>query len=246
MRVLLAASALLVGLSATAAYTAPIDENELVLRLRATSANCQGAATETQMRIQAEFARDLDFQTVQVASAVLTRFDDGTGGRIDQTMGGGYHIGDCSGTWRGDRSQWHRTSWMGNDDPCDDGNGSCYPTPARASRLQSLSGVELVPPGRTSNPYYRPPARFATFSKSYQDWTLNYVLLLPTTASRDDLRIGQKSSFRLAVTAVYGGTVYGVLQEIMPETAMLRCANGHEYAPSAGYKFCPIDGQPLK
>ena len=66
----------------------------------------------------------------------------------------------------------------------------------------------------------------------------------------DRLREGQKVTFDFVLLGSDVGSsefeFYGVLTSVRPETSMLRCANGHEYAPSAGYKFCPQCGKPLR
>ena len=40
--------------------------------------------------------------------------------------------------------------------------------------------------------------------------------------------------------------VWGVTVDVRPQTTVMRCKNGHEYAPAAGFKFCPQCGQPLE
>ncbi len=74
---------------------------------------------------------------------------------------------------------------------------------------------------------------------------------IPRHVARD-ARIGQKVSLDLQLRVTYvsrgasnirlDGYAVGVEHELMT----LRCDNGHVYAPASGYKFCPVDGLPLK
>jgi hypothetical protein len=86
-----------------------------------------------------------------------------------------------------------------------------------------------------------------SLTKSYQDREFKYsVLIRRDTPQYRNLRIGQKVSFACTLTDLRSAAATCVGNEISLETAMLRCASGHEYAPSAGYRFCPNDGLPLK
>ena len=65
-----------------------------------------------------------------------------------------------------------------------------------------------------------------------------------------DLRQGQKVSFTMTVYSALGWPgqfeLEGTADRIEHELHMLKCGNGHEYAPSSGYKFCPLDGLPVQ
>ena len=85
------------------------------------------------------------------------------------------------------------------------------------------------------------------FKKGHQDRTLSYKLYTQDQQALDNLRVGQKVSLRLGLLSVsQSRLVDGYILSIEPETKMPACDNGHEYAPSSGYKFCPLDGLPLK
>lgn len=101
--------------------------------------------------------------------------------------------------------------------------------------------------------YYGPEARhrrgaWAYVFKNYQDMTISFLVLLNSPTLIDQFRKGQKVSFtgRISGLGDHSRDLVVIDATITPETTMLRCANGHEYAPSAGYKFCPQDGLPLK
>ena len=85
--------------------------------------------------------------------------------------------------------------------------------------------------------------------KGYQDRELRFLVgtLQPTV---DELRVGQKASLRFTLIAFMksrhlASYVLGILSEVSTETSILTCPDGHEYAPSVGFKFCPVDGKPL-
>lgn len=88
-------------------------------------------------------------------------------------------------------------------------------------------------------------------SKSVQDRNL----LLRIAFSRQvlsNLRIGQKVSLSIDLVGFRasdpGREIYlsGIAKSVVPESKMLKCARGHEYAPSSGYRYCPIDGTPIQ
>jgi hypothetical protein len=72
------------------------------------------------------------------------------------------------------------------------------------------------------------------------------ILLAVPEEQVHELRIGQKVAFTGIVIGADATTVYMSTTKMTPETHMLRCNNGHEYGPSSGYRFCPIDGLPLR
>jgi hypothetical protein len=206
-----------------------IDENELVMRMRTAAENCRGAAEATQTRIAGQFYRDHDFRIIQVASAVVTNLSQTS---IGDVVGAGY--APCGMTWRFDTNQW--SGWHSDFNRVEEcrAGGSCYPTAARLLRAG-------WPPSVRKD-------YVITAEKSYQDRLVTYSIALPPRAARylDDLRVGQKITFTMRLFGASPTQISGVLEQLMTETRMLRCPNGHEYAPAAGYKFCPQDGQPLR
>jgi hypothetical protein len=100
---------------------------------------------------------------------------------------------------------------------------------------------------------------WAIATKSYQGYTMNYFIQLQPPELADSFRIGQKVSFDGIINAAISSATqpavmswskdWGVViigARVSLETRILKCSNGHEYAPAAGYKFCPQDGLPLK
>ena len=65
------------------------------------------------------------------------------------------------------------------------------------------------------------------------------------------LRIGKVQSIEFMVTGIGGSPstaskIYGVLTQVNLEKQTIKCSNGHEFDKDAGYKFCPVCGEPLK
>lgn len=228
-----AAMSLLVGV----AHGQDLEENAFVLALRAAEANCRGAARETQQRIADAFYTQNDTKVVQVASAVVADFDHVNMG----DLGNGYMLRDCDYTRGGMRDTSQYIYYGLNslpDQPCD-ARGRCYPTLARYTRL----GFPL-PPDKLNPPSHG----VIEATKNYQDRDITFLIAyLPRHQDTvDNVRQGQKISFRFRLFAIRDSRILGRLETLSPETSMLKCTNGHEFAPSAGYKFCPHDGLPLE
>jgi hypothetical protein len=65
------------------------------------------------------------------------------------------------------------------------------------------------------------------------------------------LRIGKVQSIEFLVTGISGSPstaskIFGVLTQVYLEKQTIKCSNGHEFDKDAGYKFCPVCGEPLK
>ena len=65
------------------------------------------------------------------------------------------------------------------------------------------------------------------------------------------LRIGKVQSIEFLVTGISGSPstaskIFGVLTQVNLEKQTVKCSNGHEFDKDAGYKFCPVCGEPLK
>ncbi len=221
-------SAVVVVALMSGAFTAAfgqMDENQFVMRLRNAEAAMVGAAPPTKERIAEKLANELLDQSIHVASAVVVDFVHGNEGGSLRT--GCFFVG-ISSPQNDLQSPW--------------GQGDCY-RPAT-----ELADIE-----------------WAKVTKSYQDRTFTYYVLLSSPDLVDNFRQGQKVTFsgtfvgmKTHGTSGWWGSdpkikhYMGYMVEpiivnasISTETHMLRCAKGHEYAPSAGYKFCPIDGLPL-
>lgn len=85
---------------------------------------------------------------------------------------------------------------------------------------------------------------WVTLKVSVQDEEiyLTGILSGKALAHLDDLRAGQKVTVEGTLLTT---NLDLMIDDILPETRMLTCGNGHNYAPSSGYKFCPVDGLEL-
>jgi hypothetical protein len=198
-----------------------IPEEQYVLHLRSAAQNCKGAAPETRARIAAEFAVTVGYRTIEVSSAVVTGFED-FDPLSGYDAGSGYNLPEC---------------------------GNAPREQGRLGRVFRMIGDTRDPDARFV-PVTR-GYRVVVAKKGYQDLTVVYRVVLPRGASADDVRRDQKVSFSFDLIGVRGfrltdTSATGVLRRLLPETRMLRCGNGHEYAPASGYGFCPVDGLPLK
>jgi hypothetical protein len=204
-----------------------VDETQFVLTLRETIASGAGAATETKQALVAKFRNDTYLRDVTVNSATVTGFWEGT--LMDSCVSDGAHSVAETGfreMWLGTFRLFEQT--VDTSLPRSYGRAACDTVASIAGR----AGLDLN-------------YRVLGAEKSYQTLKVTYAVAFPLR-ELNDIRVGQKISFTAKVTGFTDTTAWLVAQHIQPESGTLKCAQGHEYAPSAGYKFCPIDGTPLK
>ena len=199
---------------------AVVDELEFVSLLRAAELNCQGASLGTKERITERFLTDHFDRTIRLSSAVITNVTDREAPTADEiTFKVASSLSGCAE---------HRIP---------------------LSALKGFLGKYDFPIGRGHDGGEVVRAGKVSLEKSYRDRTIRYWLLLPYQQEDqllDTLRVGQKVTVDFVFYQIADNLVVGILDSLVPETGVLRCDNGHEYAPSVGYKFCPIDGLPLK
>jgi hypothetical protein len=221
------ALAVLVAVGGTARAQV-LDENELVAMLRSAYRTCSGVAWSTKEKTIREFMQGADLHSVDVVSAVVRPgFLDGY--VCTSIPEEGYYLGICSTA--GELSHASKIPFWDLDP-----RGPSY-------RREIIAG-------RIGSPRI---ARFEAV-KQYGDLSVRYYLYVPDWMSLEDLREGREVSFRFILTGAlhfyldhkFSQRFYGVAQRIMPETPMLRCAEGHEYPPTTERKFCPKDGLPLR
>ena len=229
-------------------YVVPLlgmDETVLVRRLRDTELSLAGAATETQRQVLTTLRSQTLRETVTVNSAVVVRLPSMMEARIGvRAKGCQRDLGDLVGgifplhVFSG----WYR--WR----------DEYLVTPAVMTCAEWQQNAEraglATKPARTFTLADEQPVRYVIATKDHQDGTITYHLLFPTKFL-NDLRVGQKISFDATILGIDTQTNnhYNVgvsTSTIKPETTMLKCDNGHEYAPSSGYTFCPLDGTRLK
>jgi hypothetical protein len=204
-----------------------LTENDLLLRVRSAEANCRGALGSVRNSILEDVARSVDKASMDVASAVVEGLNDRPFYGMWDFAPGIYQVAPCG---RIDLEEGRRG------DPA-----------AVFYELTGVRGVDSSPGVQALNHAFAG----VTFFKDYQDKQVRYITFVSlTNPAISNLRTGQKVTARITVLRVEAGgeglTVRGKLESIIPETTMLRCANGHTYAPASGYRFCPVDGLPLK
>jgi hypothetical protein len=228
----------------------PLQEEELMLRVRSTRQNCDGASAPTRSRLMQQFMDDVAFKDVEIKSALVIGFTSESGlgekrpGKQAErsygvlAMDGGFFVDLCSTS----KVPFGQVV-LPESEPSQ---------PLQPKDFLERARKSLGPGGSKEQPY-----QGLRLEKSYQDANVSYMLFVPRGVSLDDVRVGQKLTltlrvlnvaFRAAPPGMTGmvGEVHAVPLKFSPETTMLKCANDHQYAPSSGYKFCPIDGLPLK
>lgn len=228
-----------------------IPEDQLILSLRAAEQNCLGATSSVQQAVTRKTFQSVYGRSLQIASAVIESFSE----REPQVQVGYSTIKNCDGQggvfifidaesttetfkllavtqqeydqeWRQRNTQWNQNM-------------------ARVCSGRCKSMEELAMERAIANK--RKELITVRFTKSYQDRSVTYMgWIRKSDPLVSSLRVGQKVSLSLAIAAVFPSAVSGMIQSITPETRVLQCANGHEYAPSSGYRFCPIDGLPVR
>jgi len=216
-------------------HGAALGEEGFVMRLREAWLSMTGASQETGIGELRKLRSRLFLTEVSIASLTIESFSDRSGQCIDR-----------SGAFQPSPLTWSDLVWqayegtprVGPNDvlsPSDTYSGS-------DNYLECDGAARLGAPPSTT--------RILNGTKTYQDKTINYTVLFPSTLL-DQLRTGQRIAFTAKILSVHLATdksigVRLLTSAISTETHVLRCPNGHEYAPSSGYQFCPIDGLPLK
>lgn len=214
-----------------------IDEMQLIQRLLAASASMAGAAGSVQQSIVDRLAGDLVGAVIEVPSVTITDLQDAC------------RFTKCRREWFNDNGS--------TDSVCL--NGFCSPALDTAQCKCSLynSIIGDLSSKKPSWDYWRANLTYEFFinpcvkaEKHYPNASLHYELFLKNSDSLRDLRIHQKGSFSgvLASLEVRNQDlkIVVIVDSITAETHMLRCSNGHEFAPSSGFRFCPLCGAPLE
>jgi hypothetical protein len=206
-----------------------IDDVELVEMVRQAYRTCTGADWSAKVAAIRALMREADLRSVRVSSAVV-REELLDGYLLTTLPENDYYLGICSTS-----SRLSQASKLRFEDLDPEG-----PDHRRQQIAARLGG------GRVT--------RFEA-TKSYDGLPVRYFLYVPEGMDLSDLCGGQTISFRFILTGArhfnlenhFAQRFYGIVVQIVPDEAcVLRCANGHEYAPSDGHRRCPRDGLPLE
>lgn len=208
-------------------------ENEILLKARAADLNCQGAPVEARRQIANGFLTDVLGKPVEILSAVVKGFDGAYLSSVGFTdVCGGAAVEE---TQRLEMWGVSRSTQVAIFQRCRADNGGDL-IKSEACRVKSIR-----------EDYETPHKKAFQIVKSYQDREVTYTVL----ANEKDpvflnLRVGQKVTATLRLMSFTRTKATATLVSLATETTVLRCEKGHEYAPSSGYKFCPIDGLPVR
>ncbi len=217
-----------------------LTEVQLMMLVRESVLNAQGADSEVRTAILTRFREATLGQQLDVASAELLSFSDF------------YVNGYCTYGWRMrggsldcGADYFPAPDWLGCYDSSYASSLGCINN--SAGRL--VSGEAAATAKRIGAPSgtgdgIDPRFKVLELTKRHQDMSFRVRVAVPRSLL-SNLRIGQKLAFTMTIAAFHGDVLYGFADKVSTETHMLTCAKGHEYAPSAGYSFCPIDGSPL-
>jgi len=212
-----------------------MDEMQLMQRLRAAAANAAGAADVVQTEIAGRLANGVIGARVDVASIVVSNIDAGSYCTVQYA----YAVSLPRAAPQDPEDHWKfiLCDWLSEAKGMETRfSPTMHVESEMAPWLQSLSESFHI----------------IQATKSYQTSSVTFDMAVARSDLRD-MRQGQKISgeIRMAAVSVEGSNaesvrIFGFLTKVKTESRMLRCPNGHEYAPSAGYRFCPEDGLPLK
>lgn len=222
------------------AYSNEIDEQEFVLGLRALYANMQGASESTQIRLIGEYGRNIHGSVLKIENVLISRL--GSNVSVIYTQSDAPYI-----RTRGSRGIYRRSARSPRT--------ISYPEPSLTSSWQTSSrwptlraeAREMVANyyGASTDNINSLRFDYAYAEKDLQIDKLGFDLTIQDSSLVDKLREGQKVTIKLVVLGITGFTVFGDLIEVSNPVKTLQCANGHEFAPSAAFRFCPQCGEPL-
>lgn len=217
------------------AQNSVIEESEFVISFRALLSSVEGASEHTQEKLLIEFRDKYIFQNIEFSAVqIISLYNDTAPFRHDKwgiTGGAGYFvlekgwgnpdIAHFSGEYDGKKKQNTYAVAVickAYGTPCDE---NIYRA-AKVRRYNKLRG-----------------------SRDLQETDFGIHATVRSENWFHNLREGQKVDLTLKFLGLEGDSVYGDIVNLKLESKSVSCDNGHEYAPSAGYKFCPIDGLPL-
>lgn len=237
-----------------------ISETDLLMKMREAESSCSGAATTTQENVIQRLMSEVVGKEIEVIAAVVEGFSDyevmGVSFRKDQSTN--------PTTWWATRD--YSDSVKRSHFTFGIGSVNVGPSPATtrlvsdSAGLPSPASVDCIPEQYSHSAGYRRRPKCPSwalrgfggmdrigqcyFVKLHRGST-EYEIMLRDSSVLDDLRIGDEVSVRFLLTGAKNDTFSGVLKSISKEVVVIKCTNGHEYAPSAGFKFCPKCGLPV-
>ena len=231
-------------------------DSDFMLELRNIELNCAGAAPTTRSSMVSRFAENWRGSEVEVVNAKVERFGTVKWTTLKEMPGPEVHCRGFSWSTRGHvshiRTLLPRKYFDFNlrKTRCDTVDSLTAEDAERISRdkigvhYQHHETADHNILKKCKRLIYRNPPEphvTVTLAKDYQDKVVRYTVVLPE-AALSDIRLGQKASFSGKMLGYDNGNAFVFTNQLRTETTVLRCEHGHEYAPSAGYKFCPIDG----
>lgn len=252
MRKVLATFTLLACLPLSLISEENVDELELVMSLRSLVLNCEGAGSTTKNRLCEDFYNDYIAQELAVASAAVTCIGTLKIIEID-AFPSIEMISKSNEDWCSIGKRIEFESFRIEFEGSEQSSVNSKHSGLRTQLAQDFGMKHTSWNYQAFNVSAETSVHQVTLEKDYQGIALSLRLLIPAnqTSLIDDIRVGQKvtttgSLFSMHFDEATNALYMGILSEsVSTETAIVRCANGHEYAPTSGYRFCPRCGQPL-